>query len=370
MSGEDPDVESKPAEAKAFECPGCAGKLHFDPGARSHKCPYCGRVVEIAQTEEDIHEIDFHATLERLASSSDSDERTVVKCDGCGAETSFDPNVTADACAFCGGAIVRKGASARLIRPRAVLPFKITRQSAHERFRQWLGSLWFAPGGLKQFAQRDNLIQGLYLPYWTYDADTTSFYRGERGEDYWVTETYRKSDGSTGTRSVRKTRWYPVSGTVWRNFDDVLVLASRSVPSPYAEKLEPWDLKNLEPYRDEFLSGFRAESYQVDLERGFERARQIMDDVIRDDVRSDIGGDHQRIWSVKTQYDGVTFKHILLPIWLSAYRWKAKVYRFLVNGRTGEVQGERPWSWLKIAALVVGIIALIALVAWLASLRR
>jgi len=203
----------------------------------------------------------------------------------------------------------------------------------------------------------------MYVPYWTYDSDTTSFYRGQRGEHYWETQHYTtRQNGKTvhKTRRVRKTRWYPASGTVWGSFDDVLVLASNSLPRKYTEKLEPWDLHNLVPYKDEYLSGFRAESYHVDLADGFEYARGIMDVQIRRLVRRDIGGDEQRISSVRTQYDRITFKHILLPIWISAYRYKNTTYRFLVNGRTGEVQGERPWSWVKIMLLVIGLLALVA----------
>jgi len=159
------------------------------------------------------------------------------------------------------------------------------------------------------------------------------------------------------TRRVRKTRWYNVSGTVWESFNDVLVLASRSLPRKYTAKLEPWDLGNLEVYQDEYLSGFRAESYQVGLDEGFERAREIMDEQIRVLIRRDIGGDEQRISSVNTQHDNVTFKHVLLPIWISAYRYNKQVYRFLVNGRTGELQGERPWSWIKIALTVMAVLA-------------
>jgi len=360
----EPEEPPRPAETKSFLCPKCGARLQYDAGALGQKCPYCGHEVEIPQSEEDIEELDFDATLERLAGEADVQERTVVKCKGCGAETTFDPNVTADRCAFCAGPLVREGASSRLIRPRSLLPFKVTREAAHKSFRDWLGSLWFAPNSLRDCARRDQPIDGIYLPYWTYDAETTSFYRGERGDDYWVTETYRKSDGSMGTRSVKKTRWTSVSGTVWHNFDDILVLASRSVPVSYTERLEPWDLESLEPYRDEFLSGFRAESYQLDLAGGFEKARGIMAAAIEGDVRRDIGGDHQRIHSVHTQYDNVTFKHVLLPVWLSAYRYRERVYRFLVNGRTGEVQGERPWSWAKIALLVVGIAMIIALIIW------
>jgi len=216
-------------------------------------------------------------------------------------------------------------------------------------------------------------LAGVYVPCWTYDSETTTFYRGARGDDYSETERYTATVNGRSvarTRSVRKTRWRSASGTVWNRFDDVLVMAGKSLPRHYADRLEPWDLANLMPYADEFLSGFRAESYQVDLAQGFDRAREIMDDGIRESIRRDIGGDHQRIDSVKTGYDKITFKHILLPVWLSAFRYREKVYQTLINGRTGEVQGERPFSAWKIAGAVIAALAVIALILVLASANQ
>jgi hypothetical protein len=160
---------------------------------------------------------------------------------------------------------------------------------------------------------------------------------------------------------VRKTRWWPASGTVRDTFDDLLVLASRSLPQKQAQALEPWDLESLTAYRDEYLSGFVAESYQLGLPEGFEVAKQIMAPTINQTICQDIGGDHQRISSVDTRYFDVTFKHTLLPIWISAYLYAGKTYRFLVNARTGEVQGERPYSFWKILLAVLGGLAVIAI---------
>ncbi|MEM8592361.1 MAG: primosomal protein N' (replication factor Y) - superfamily II helicase, partial [Pseudomonadota bacterium] len=124
----------------------------------------------------------------------------------------------------------------------------------------------------------------------------------------------------------------------------------------------PWDLSDLRPYQPEFLAGFRAEAYTVELDDGFKEARQIMNRVIERDVRFDIGGDAQRISSVNTKVSDVTFKHLLLPVWMAAYKYRGKSYCFVVNGRTGQVQGERPWSAWKIAfaVLVLAVIAGVA----------
>ncbi len=358
------DQRQKPAEDeklhKSFKCANCAAKMEFVPGADAQECPYCGHENPIPKSEEDIKELDFRSYLAKLSDSEQTEEHLTVQCDDCGAETTTEPNVTARDCPFCGSHIVSTASSTKHVKPRSLLPFKVTHKEGRERFAKWIAGLWFAPNSLKNVARQDDKLAGMYVPYWTYDSDTTSFYRGERGEHYWETQHYTaRENGKTvrKTRRVRKTRWYPASGTVWGSFDDVLILASDSLPRKYTERLEPWDLQNLVPYKDEYLSGFRAESYHVDLGEGFDHARQVMDGHIRALVRRDIGGDEQRISSVRTQHANVTFKHILLPIWISAYRYKNKTYRFLINARTGEVQGERPWSWVKIVLLVAAVVA-------------
>ncbi|MBN2446800.1 MAG: hypothetical protein JXO22_08740, partial [Phycisphaerae bacterium] len=251
------------------------------------------------------------------------------------------------------------------IKPRSLLPFKIEKDAARAHYRHWLRKLWFAPGALKNFARIEERLAGTYVPYWTYDARTTSYYTGQRGEHYYVTVGSGKN-----RHRERRTRWYSVSGTVWNRFNDVLVLGSRSLPRKHADRLEPWGLTELVPYDDAYLSGFTAESYTVDLAAGFAEARKIMEEQIRATVRGDIGGDEQRIHSINTQWDAVTFKHILLPIWISAYRFKDRTYRFLVNGRTGEVQGERPWSWIKILLTILVAIIVIGGAAYLYTVTR
>ncbi len=220
----------------------------------------------------------------------------------------------------------------------------------------WLGRLWFAPNGLKQYARKGRKMDGIYVPYWTYDADTRSQYSGERGTVYYETRRVVR-DGKAVNVQVARVRWRPKRGRVARAFDDVLVLASKSLPKHFTDALAPWDLSHLEPYTPEYLAGFRAEGYAVALEDGFLEARAYMDNVIHRDVRFDIGGDRQRIHQVQTQVSDVTFKHILLPVWVAAYKYRGETYRFVVNGSTGKVQGERPYSNIKIAfAVIVGLL--------------
>ena len=366
------NTSTPPPTQRQFPCKECGANLVFIPGTNALKCPYCGTMNEIEQSDEAVVELDFNRQFGDLAGAAETEERLTVRCDTCGAETTLAANRTADRCPFCGAAIVAQATSKRLIKPKSLLPFRVTDREAAQMFKDWIGSRWFAPSELKHRAERSQ-INGVYIPCWTYDSDTTSPYTGERGEDYFDTETYTAFENGrhvTRTRQVRKTRWWPASGTVQVPFDDVLVLASRSLPSGYAESLEPWDLNALTPYRDEYLSGFVAESYQVTLPEGFELAKQLMGPAIHAAIRRDIGGDQQRIRSVDTRYFDVTFKHALLPIWISAYRFHDRTFRFLINARTGEVQGERPYSWVKITLTVIGaIIALLVLFAIFSGMR-
>ncbi|MFP4581363.1 MAG: hypothetical protein ACLFQ6_11590 [Candidatus Sumerlaeia bacterium] len=359
-----PDTQS--AEHKSFKCEQCGARMVFQPGSSSQACPYCSHENPIPQSEADIREMDYQAHLLRVLDEEECQERLTIQCKACGGESTTDPNVTAQQCPFCGSDIVATAKSVRVLKPQSLLPFHVKKDEARKLYRQWLQKLWFAPNDLKKRARSDNPMEGMYVPYWTYDCDTKSYYRGQRGDNYTTTESYTTTEnGKTvrKTRTVTKIRWRSVSGTVWNQFDDITVLASDSLPRKYTERLEPWDLHNLAPYQDEYLSGFKAESYHVNLAEGFEYAKGKMEGEIRRDIRRDIGGDHQRISSVSTQYDDITFKHILLPVWINAYRYKGNSFRFLVNGRTGEVQGERPWSWVKILLAVLGSMAFAALVA-------
>jgi len=349
-------------EPHRFPCAQCGASLAYTPGAELLRCGHCGHETRITAITTPILEQDFQQKLHELSTAAPANDQIATHCDSCGASYSFDGATHAGSCPFCGAPVVAKTAQHRQLQVQALLPFRIAHDQARTAFRQWLGKLWFAPGGLQEYARNDANLVGMYVPYWTYDADTATLYQGERGDDYQEQESYRTVENGQEVekiRTVTKTRWTPVSGSVSRFFDDVLVLASRSLPRAVTERLEPWDLAHLLPYQEEYLSGFRSEMYQVQLDQGFERARQIMADVIRRDIERDIGGDHQRIRAADTRYGDIRFKHILLPIWISAFRFRDKSYRFVINGRSGEVQGERPYSPWKIAFAVLLAAALL-----------
>ncbi len=353
------EAEVPAPEEHLFPCPQCGADLRFDPATGGMVCDFCGYKSPVDDTPravEVIRELDFRAALEARLPEAETEELRAWSCTNCGARITMDEATHASECPFCATPIVLDTGTRRQIKPRGVVPFALEERAARKAMTEWLGRLWFAPNGLQQYARKGRKMQGIYVPYWTYDADTRSRYTGQRGSAYYVTRTVTVN-GKTQTRRVRKIRWRAVSGRVARFFDDVLVLASRSLPKKYTDALAPWQLGDLEPFRPEFLAGFMAEGYTVELEEGFAEARAHMDAVIRRDIRFDIGGDEQRITSVNTTISDVTFKHILLPVWLAAYKYRGKTYRFVVNGQTGKVRGERPWSAWKITfAVVIGLI--------------
>ncbi len=348
-----------------LKCSGCGSILKYKPGTPNLICTYCSAENLIQQSEEKIEEIDFSKFVSEQLGKEEKVDVVSVRCNACGASISLDPNITSDQCPYCdSNIVVKSGSTSTILKPKSLIPFFVDKKKASDSFKNWIQGLWFAPGNLKKNSTINEKLNGIYIPYWTYDANTHTDYTGQRGTYYYETETYTEEENGetvTKTREVRHTRWNYVSGHVNNTFDDILVIASKSLPDKYTIKLEPWHLKDLKPYNDKFLSGFRTETYQTDVVQGLEVAKVRMEPEIRQEICRDISGDEQRINTMNVAYNDVTFKHVLLPIWISSYRYNEKVYRFLINGQTGEVQGERPYSAIKITLAILAALAVIAL---------
>jgi predicted RNA-binding Zn-ribbon protein involved in translation (DUF1610 family) len=349
--------------------------MEFAPQSHALQCPYCGSVEPIARSARHVREQswdEFWETAggEDMVIPGHSSQTT---CTVCGAVVLLDDQVAADKCPYCGSFLEHRPQAAQgMIAPRAVLPFALSQDQAREAFGRWLAGRWFAPSGLRRFAALGGLA-GVYVPFWTFDAQTFTRYTGERGDHYTEEETYTERDASgqnvTRTRQVAKTRWTRLTGQIKHFFDDVLVCASRTLPEDLMERLGPWDLPKLEDFRPEFLSGFQAERYALGLRDGFDRAKAAMETAIRQMCQREIGGDEQRLLTVHTEHSRVTFKHILVPAWVAAYRYQNQLFQVLVNGRTGNVAGRRPYSVAKIALLVLVVLAVVALAVLLFATR-
>ncbi|WP_235829750.1 primosomal protein N' (replication factor Y) - superfamily II helicase [Frigidibacter oleivorans] len=360
------DIAATAAREVHYPCDRCGADLRFAPGQTSLVCDHCGHLQQIAapaapEAATGLRELALKDGLAADLPPGTEVEARTTHCPNCGALVEFAGDRHASECPFCATPVIVDTGTHRAIKPQALIPFALTEEAARAALGRWLKSRWFAPSGLGEFARKGRRMQGIYTPFWTFDADTRSRYAGQRGDAYYTTRTVRR-DGKTRTIRERHIRWRPVQGTVARRFDDVLVLGSTSLPKPMTDALAPWDLAALVPWRDDYLSGFLAEGYTVPLAAAHGEAREAMARVIASDVRADIGGDEQRVTSVDTVHQRETFKHVLLPVWVAAYKYRGESYRCVVNGQTGKVDGERPWSPWKIALAVLLALAVAAAV--------
>jgi rubredoxin len=350
---------------KKFSCPSCGGESQWNPAKKALVCPFCGTVspaqAELSPTgEQIIVEHDLVAALRGIPDDQRGwqAKKTSVKCQSCQAISVFDPEHVSQRCDFCGStALVPYEEIKEAFRPESLLPMKISETQVRESIRAWYGNRWFAPNMLKRTALTD-IVKGLYIPYWTFDAQVHAEWTAESGYYYYETETYRDANGQTQTRQVQKVRWERSSGALDHFFDDELVPASRGVREAMLRKIEPFPTtKELSPYNAGFLSGWVVERYQIDLVAAAQEARQDMDEKIERLCSEEVPGDTQRNLQVQSDYSGQTFKHILVPIWLLTYNYGARHFQVVINGFTGSIAGEYPKSWVKITLAVLGALA-------------
>jgi DNA-directed RNA polymerase subunit RPC12/RpoP len=356
-----------PGTAPSYPCAGCGARVEYAPGTTTLQCPYCGYQQQVAGIDAVVQEHSFDEWAAMAAKPRTQLAEHVLHCRGCGAQVTSDD--LSAACTFCGAPVVVDVAADPQIAPEAVVPFAINAHAAADAVRTWVRSRRFAPNRLKQAGTSESM-NGTYLPFWTYDADTESDYTGQRGEHYWESETYTDDQGNTQTRQVQRTAWHPAEGHVSRGFDDVLVPASGLLPGDRLAAMGPWTPASGVAFQPDYLAGFRTLRYDLEPDQGLGQAKQIMARTVEQDCRHDIGGDEQRVSSVDTAYAEVMFKLVLMPVWIAAYLYGGKSFQVLVNAGTGAVVGERPYSRIKIAVAVLAALLVITLALVLYSSTR
>jgi predicted RNA-binding Zn-ribbon protein involved in translation (DUF1610 family) len=346
-------------KGRIFPCDRCGADLQFAIGTQHLKCPFCGYEKDLEfQPDAVVAEQDFDGMLVRLqelrrAGVQDEQQTSEVRCSSCGGQVVFLGTLTSTECPYCASPIQRENIHKSDFRVPVdgVLPFFVDHERAAEQLRSWVKSLWFAPNEFKAKGVTGK-FQGVYEPYWTFDFETFTRYTGQRGDHYWVTVGSGKDQ-----RREQRTNWTHTFGSFHRFFDDVLCFASKGLPEWMTQALEPWPLHECKPFNQQVLAGFLARTYDITIENGLTAARARAEAALSQDIRGRIGGDEQQILSQQTQYNAITYKHLLLPLWLLAYQYKGKLYQVAINGGTGEVQGERPYSaWKIFFAVLAGLI--------------
>lgn len=367
------------SEVKALRkhpCSECGGDAEWNPGKQALVCPYCGTIVPWSEGETPlgaaIVEHDLSEALSRVSEEGRGygDEKRAVKCESCQAISVFDTTRVAQRCDFCGSpSIVPCEALKDAITPESLLPASVPEPRVRDQMRAWYGSRWFAPNKLKRAALTDTL-HGIYLPYWTFDAHVDASWTAESGYYYYETERYQDANGKSQTRQVRKTRWEYSAGSLSHFFDDDLVPGSAGLHLTLLRKVEPFPTtEDLKPYEPAYVRGWTVERYQVDLRQASLTSKAQMDGVIRQLCARDVPGDTHRNLQVASDYHDRTFKHILVPVWLATYTYGAKSYQIVINGYTGKMAGEHPYSWVKITLAVLAALIVLTIVFMLFSGR-
>ncbi|MDR2921175.1 MAG: hypothetical protein LBV72_17655 [Tannerella sp.] len=341
----------------AYKCDGCGAPLVYKPGTTLLICEHCGSTQAIDQSSQRVEESDFNAYIRNFEKDNFTTTK-VVTCANCKATPTVDENLKSMSCPYCGSPLIEENVhQERYIKPGYVSPFRVSKDQINGLLGKWVNSLWFAPNKLRKAVLSPLSLHGIYIPFWTFDALTKTDYTGERGDVYYVTV-----GSGDKKRQERRVKWMYTSGTVRNEYDDVLINGTNTLEHSLITKIEGWDTHNILKINDSYLSGFITEKYQVDLKQAFVLAKQKINTYERNSVERDIGGDEQRVNSMNTQYFNVTFKHVLLPIYVSAFRYKNKLYSFYVNGATGRIAGKRPYSAIKIILTILFVLAIVVII--------
>jgi predicted RNA-binding Zn-ribbon protein involved in translation (DUF1610 family) len=362
-------------KTRTYPCHQCGASLVFDPRSQQLKCPSCGNVVPIVEDAgRQVVEHDLRSafgqqranSVARFAGTGTEAAQKEIVCQNCGGHTTFTGTLTATRCPYCATPIQRDDVhdAPDRLPVDAVLPFRLDEANARAEVDKWINGRWFAPSEFKKYNETGS-FSSIYVAYFTYDATAVTDYNGERGDSY----TVEVGDGDNRHTETR-TDWTYVSGRVTNTFDDLPVLANSGLDEQKIKALEPWPTEHVRPFSAEYIAGHLSRTYDSTVEQAFEVAKSTMESVIDHTVRRDIGGDEQRVHNKNTTWYDMTFKHVLLPIWLLTVVYGGKPFQVCINGFTGEVQGRRPHSAVKIAVTItLAVLVVLAVLVAFAAVK-
>lgn len=359
---------------ETFTCPQCGATTRYDISAGGVACEYCGYVKPVAPAGTEPvgrRAQEFEFTLETLnqAEQGWGVARRELTCDNCGASLTLPESVITVTCPFCASNKVNvRTAAAEQLRPRFLVPFKVQPEAVRQRAQAWLGKGWLRPAELSSTAAVERL-NGVYLPFWTFGAAITAAWKAQVGHER--QERYYDSSSKTWhTRTVIDWRWE--DGQVTVKIEDLLVEGSSRISQVILKRLLPFNLNDLVAYAPDYLAGWQAQAYDVTLPKAWEQGKEEMREQAKKACYEDIHSSHVRNFSMTADFADESWRYILLPVYLTAYRFQEKVYQVMANGQTGVVAGQKPVAWWKVwlavallllPGLGVGLVGLIGLLA-------
>lgn len=347
------DACGTPIEPLDKFCPAC-GSTNPDYQAAAATSSAASAPLELVEAE----------VVEKVE-QQEVPEQKHFRCETCGAEVATDPDQRSYICPFCDSTYVVELPARETGRqqPEFVIGFAITPEEAHAKFKAWLADNgWYRPGDLKTSAVLDK-IKGVYLPFWSFSMRADSNWQASIGEHWYRTETYTTTDSkgntTTHTRQVQETEWYPLAGRHHHYYSGYLVSGSKGLPQDQALRVQPYQLPALKRYAAWFLAGWFAEEYSVQRDQALEISQQEFHRREQSNVAAFLPGDTHRSLVLETRFSHVNSDLCLLPMYIASYKYQDKLYRFLLNGQTGRMAGDKPVSWQRIAILVAVIVSIL-----------
>jgi predicted RNA-binding Zn-ribbon protein involved in translation (DUF1610 family) len=337
-----------------FKCPQCGATTIYDVSSGGVACEHCGHTAKAHSKQVGRQAEEFEFTLETLSHADQGwgTSRKELHCDSCGADIAVSEGAITAVCPFCASNSVDvHQAPSDNLRPRFIIPFMVQPETTNSSAETWLGKGWFHPGELS-LASVIERFNGIYLSFWTFDANIASDWKAEVG--YERTERYRQN-GEWKTRTVIDWRWE--SGTVHINIDDLIVPASTHVNRKILDRLLPYDLNKLVTYSPDYLAGWQAQGYDTTLPEAWEEGKERMRSRAKSACHSDIPTRHVRNFCMTAEFSDESWRYILLPVYVAAYKFEDKVYQIMVNGQTGVVAGQKPVAWWKIWLAIAAILS-------------
>jgi ribosomal protein S27AE len=335
-------------ETKVFHCPRCGGKMVFSAAKGQLTCVYCGYIEEghdnTVQPEDALSSLTGKAeqpldfVMPTISGHRWAYSRQVVSCPQCGALSMLSPGDKALECPYCGSnQVVQTSPEQELIEPQLIGLMEINPDQVKSLAHRWLRKGLFSPDSLISSSVAMSLRPG-YYSFWTFDGAV---------EIHWSCEL---AEGSGDYK-----QWFPTSGSTIRFFDDVLVPGSKLMQPREVMSLEPFDLKSLDTFKPECLAGWPAVLYDRSLSDAALIGRETVMKKIRPQLPGliEVGREKRNINIGSSGWSGMTFKHILLPVWTGEYRFQGKTYRFLINGQTGKVTGEKSTDSVKVLLFIL-----------------
>jgi hypothetical protein len=339
-------------------CPHCGAPFE----SHDSFCTGCGGPVEGEPAEAEVVEAEVV-------------EQKHFRCQNCGSEVAADLTTRSYTCPFCDSTYVTEYSPEETgrQRPEFVIGFAVTLEQAQQKFQQWLRSnRWFRPGDLTS-AQIEEKLRGIYMPFWSFSMLAQSKWSATIGEYWYRTETYTTMQNGkmvTKTRRVRETEWWNLDGRHHEYYNGYLLSGSRGLSQADADRIKPFHLPALKRYKPFFLAGWLSEEYSIDRDMALERCKQYFYQREKENVAAFLPGDTHRGLNVQVWFSQANSDLILLPLYLLSYRYRDKLYRFMINGQTGQIAGDKPISKKRIAVAVVAGLALVAILVLLALLLR